>query len=149
MAKKYLVVDDDADFRDLLCDLLSADADIMTAQNGQEALDLIKTHRFDVILTDYNMPVMRGIEFLERAKEADSDIYSHSILMTGSSDEEVRLFSERHGITLMVKPFSIFTLKETITMLLEGSRCAHPSDDGAAIPFTLNTKIPADERAIP
>jgi two-component system, chemotaxis family, chemotaxis protein CheY len=148
MAKKYLVVDDDADFRDLLCALLSADADVMTAQNGQEALDLIKAHRFDVILTDYNMPVMGGIEFLERAREADSDVSWRSILMTGSGDEEVRLFSERHGITLMVKPFSIVTLQKAVKMLLGGSHSTHPSDEGATIPFTLGTKIPADERAI-
>ena len=147
MPNKYLVVDDDADFRDLLCNVFCDDTDIMTAQNGREALALMEAHRFDIVLTDYNMPVMGGIEFLERAGETDSDIYLHSILMTGSSDKEVMLFSERSGVTLMIKPFPISQLKETVKVLLEGRNFDHPRAEGVAVAFRLNTKIPADEGA--
>ena len=127
MAKKYLVVDDDDALREILYTCFCDDADILTAKNGQEALALVKAHCFDIILTDYNMPVMNGIEFLERAREIDSDIYLHSILLTGSSDEEVRSFSERNGVILMLKPFSVFKLRETVNMLLEGSGGNHPN----------------------
>jgi len=121
MPKKYLAVDDGDAFRDILYRTFCDDADILTAKNGQEALALVKAHCFDIIITDYNMPVMNGIEFLERARETSSDIYSYSILLTGSIDEEVRLFSERNGIKLILKPFSLFKLKGTVNMLLEGS----------------------------
>lgn len=120
MTKKYLIVDDNDDVRETLGMFFCDDADILTARNGQEALALARTHNFDIILTDYNMPIINGIEFLERAREIDSDIYSHSILLTGSVDEDVRSFSERNGILLILKPFSVFTLKEKITMLSGG-----------------------------
>lgn len=124
---KYLIVDDDDLFRELLVTFFCDDADILTAKNGEEALALVKTHCFDVILTDYNMPVMNGIEFLERAREIDSDTYLRSILLTGSSDKEVKSFSERHGIRLILKPFSIFELEKTVNMLLEESADNHPN----------------------
>ena len=121
MTKKYLVVDDGDAFRDILYHTFCDDADILTAKNGQEALALVKAHCFDIIITDYNMPVMNGITFLEQARETSNNIYSRSIILTGSIDEEVRSFSERNGIKLIGKPFSIFNLKGTVNMLLEGS----------------------------
>ncbi len=122
MPKKYLVVDDDDALREILYVLFCDDADILTAKNGQEAMALVQTHCFDIILTDYNKPVMKGIEFLERARELNSDTYSHSILLTGSGDAEVKSFSERNGIMLILKPFSVFKLRETVNMLLEGNK---------------------------
>jgi two-component system chemotaxis response regulator CheY len=127
MAKKYLIVDDDEPLRDLLYTFFCDDADILTAQNGQEALALVKVHCFDIILTDYNMPVMNGIEFLERAREINSDTYLHSILLTGCSDKEVKSFSERNSVTLILKPFSVRKLEKIVNMLLEESAGNHPS----------------------
>lgn len=147
MAKKYLIVDDDNAVRELLCMLFCDDADILAARNGQEALVLSKTHCFDIVLTDYNMPVMNGIEFLERAKETYSDIYLHSILLTGSIDEEVRSFSERNGILLILKPFSVFKLKEAVNILFKGSRDNHPRDNSAATAFGPFSKSSLDKIA--
>jgi len=127
MEKKYLIVDDDDLFRDLLYTFFCDDADILTAKNGREALALVKIHCFDIILTDYNMPVMNGIEFLERAREINSDTYLHSILLTGSSDKEIKSFTERYGIILILKPFSVFQLEKIVNMLLEGSTAIHPN----------------------
>ena len=127
MKKKYLAVDDDDALREILYILFCDDADILTAKNGQEALALVKVHSFDIILTDYHMPVMNGIEFLERAREINSDIYLHSILLTGSSDKEVKSFSERNDITLILKPFSVFEVEKTVNMLLEESAGNHPN----------------------
>ena len=121
MTKKYLVVDDNDLIRNLLCFLFSDQADVMTAQNGQEALELVKAQPFDIVLTDYSMPVMNGIEFLEQARESDNDIYAHSLLLTGSIDAEVRLFSERNEIPLIPKPFSVLKLKEAVNALLAGT----------------------------
>ncbi len=133
MTKKYLIVDDNDEMRELLCIMFCDNADILTARNGQEALALIKSHYVDIILTDYNMPVMNGIEFLKQANKTESDIYLHAILLTGSIDKEVRLFSERHSIPLIYKPFRESKLKETINTLFERSRVIRPSDNGLTI----------------
>lgn len=68
MSKKILIVDDSALMRRILCDIISADdrfcvAD--TAVNGMEALKLVRTNTYDLIVLDLMMPGMDGITFLK------------------------------------------------------------------------------------
>ena len=69
-----LLVDDEPDIRESLKMLLEAsldDVDVETAEGGQTALDVLARSRVDLIITDYKMPGMNGLEFLQRAaKEA-------------------------------------------------------------------------------
>ena len=69
MTRKYLIVDDEALVRDLLCLLFGDNADIMTAQNGQEALAWLEKNTPDLILLDLLMPDIDGYEFLDRIKK--------------------------------------------------------------------------------
>jgi len=63
--KHVLVVDDDRDIRYILSlRLISAGYMVYEAANGLEALEQMKKHPFDVVLTDYCMPKMDGFEFL-------------------------------------------------------------------------------------
>lgn len=63
--KHVLVVDDDRDIRYILSlRLVSAGYMVYEAANGLEALEQMKKHPFDVVLTDYCMPKMDGFEFL-------------------------------------------------------------------------------------
>ena len=63
--KHVLVVDDDRDIRYILSlRLVSAGYMVYGAANGLEALEQMKKHPFDVVLTDYCMPKMDGFEFL-------------------------------------------------------------------------------------
>ncbi len=141
MGKKYLVADDDDDLRDTLCALFCDDTDILTANNGEEALALVKSHSFDIILTDYRMPVMNGIKFLERARETDHCIYLHSILLTGSIDKEVKSFCELNGIPVILKPFSVFKLRESVNSLFEESRGLFERCSATARPVHLSKDL--------
>ncbi len=71
MGKKVLVVDDSALMRKVACDIIKTDSrydEPETSRNGQDALEKVRSAKYDAIVLDVNMPVMDGIEFLRELK---------------------------------------------------------------------------------
>lgn len=91
--KKILIVDDDAEFRIMLINLITAEDhnyDIIEAANGREAIDQICTHDVDLIITDVEMPHMDGMEFI---KELKKTIHLNIPLIVTSGDpKHIQLF---------------------------------------------------------
>ena len=80
--RKILVVDDDAGIRNNLSDVLSDRGfKVTVARDGEESLKQMKTRRFDLLITDINMPRMDGLELLRRMKKAGRK--ERIIVMTG------------------------------------------------------------------
>ena len=117
-AKKYLVVDDDDNFRYLLLNLFEGEAEVMEGGNGEEALALMETNCFDVVLCDANMPIMGGIEFCKKAMRIDKEFAKYAIILTGDRGGEVRSFCHQNSILLLYKPLSISALKASVKILL-------------------------------
>ncbi len=84
-----LIVDDEADNIQLLKRVLRGKYEILTAQNGEEGLNILKQNsdKISVIISDHRMPVMEGTEFLKRANIIAPDIIK--ILLTGYTDIEI------------------------------------------------------------
>jgi CheY-like chemotaxis protein len=86
MSRTYLLVDDNADFRENLAEiLLDHGAQVQVANDGAEALELVRATRFDAIVTDMRMPRMSGAEFLHALREIDNDV--PVVLLTAFSNE--------------------------------------------------------------
>lgn len=86
---QILVVDDDDMLRDTLEEVLLAKGyAVATAANGQAALELLREHAFDVVVTDLNMPGMTGIELLERI--STSNIGVTPVLMSSLFSGDVK-----------------------------------------------------------
>lgn len=68
---------------------LDDDLKIEFAASGEEALDLLKVNRFDLILTDHNMPGLSGVEFLQRCKDIQPECIR--MLITGRGDMDMVL----------------------------------------------------------
>ena len=85
--KKILIVDDEVDIRSILKILLNkAGIDITLASNGEEALQILKTECFDLILTDLKMPILDGPGLIRKVR-SDLTIKQPKILMmTGGVD---------------------------------------------------------------
>jgi DNA-binding response OmpR family regulator len=105
MAKKILVVDDKAELRTLLKQYLTQEGfDIVTANNGQEALFVTRREKPDLILLDIMMPEMSGFEFMRSlSRESDTPI----ILLTAKLDENDKVLGLELGADdYITKPFS-------------------------------------------
>ena len=115
-----MVVDDLPDLRHLIADSLKRHHyQIITASNGQRALDLAKTHKPDLILTDWMMPKMSGPEFIQALK-ADTELSSTPvILLTAKSDQESKLLGTEVGADgFLSKPFNEQELTSVVRNLL-------------------------------
>jgi len=85
--KKILVVDDEQAFLRVLQNRLeSMGYEVVTASNGKEALEKIKTDKPDAVLLDIMMPVLDGIQTLKEIRKKDKNL--PVFMLTASSDTE-------------------------------------------------------------
>lgn len=106
--KKILVAEDNRLNREMLVEILSAQYAVMEAENGLEALELLKHHRHEIsaILLDLVMPVMDGYGFLEQYRANAELAMIPVIVMTQSEREEDEVAALRCGATeFVVKPY--------------------------------------------
>jgi DNA-binding NtrC family response regulator len=90
MANHILLVDDESDVLLVLKDLFSSRGyQVSSASNGKEASELLETISPDLILADYQMPEMNGIELLREARESRPD--AMRILLTAHGDLNVAM----------------------------------------------------------
>jgi len=80
---RVLIVEDDADAIDILENaLLHFGFEVTKATNGFDALEEIRTGRFQLVISDWMMPGMTGIELCEEVRRRDSSVYTYFILLT-------------------------------------------------------------------
>ncbi|MHB8604857.1 MAG: response regulator [Thermoplasmatota archaeon] len=113
---RVLIVDDEPDILVSLADVLRAelaDADVRVASSGPEALELLRDEPADLILTDYRMPKMNGLEFLRRARLVAPS--ATVIMMTAYPDATIAREAAGAGVVLLVaKPFEFDTFIELV-----------------------------------
>jgi len=111
---KVLVVDDMSTMRRILKNVLRqiGFSDIMEAENGQDALTKLKAGGFGLVVSDWNMPVMQGIELL-RAVRADAELKTLPFLMvTAEAQKENLIEAVQAGVSnYVVKPFTAEVLQ--------------------------------------
>jgi diguanylate cyclase (GGDEF)-like protein len=86
---KILVADDSAIYRKLVEHTLAEENhNVIFAKNGREALDLFAKHQPALVITDWTMPDISGVEFCERIRQDFKEHYAHVILLTSNTDKE-------------------------------------------------------------
>ena len=116
---KILVVDDEKVIRDITQAFLMLNGyEVDTAENGKEALDKLLTNNFDVVITDLKMPLMGGMELLEKISKIKSNAVT--IVLTGCSVNQPD-FSKKPFAHLR-KPFSHNQLIQAVQEGLKSQR---------------------------
>ncbi len=117
MFGNILIVDDDKSIRYSLKRMLEEKYSILTAQNGNEALDRVKENSPDLIIMDIKMPGRNGIDVLKEIKLIDPK--SLVIIMTAYGTTETAIEAMKYGAyDYILKPFSIPRMKGLVEKAL-------------------------------
>jgi signal transduction histidine kinase/DNA-binding NarL/FixJ family response regulator len=135
MAGKILVAEDDPEARELLLLLLGgADYSVLQAADGVEALDLVRSERPDLLITDIVMPRMDGYELVRRLREDSSTAGMPVIFCSASYHErDVRAMASSLGVMqTLAKPFDITTVHAVVEQVLHASSVAETAAETEA-----------------
>ncbi len=122
--ESILIVEDDAPMREMLCDYLGdiVGYEVHGAPDGEHALaDMLEQREFDMVLSDINMPGMRGFELLRIVRERWPD--TKRMLITAYNVEDYIELAMEHDVgNIFVKtsPFNFDELRTTVANLLSG-----------------------------
>lgn len=118
---RVLVVDDDSDLREALTDLLDAEGfEVLSAENGLDALNALESTPVDVILLDFMMPVMNGGEFRE-AQLARAELAAIPVILASATYTQAE--AERFApAAVLPKPFTPEVLLHTLGEVVMASR---------------------------
>lgn len=107
MTKTILTIDDSASIRQMVAlTLKAAGLNVIEAGNGLEGYNKATEQPVDAVITDLNMPVMNGLEFLKKFRQSPAGKGVPVILLTTESDEELKRQAREAGATgWIVKPF--------------------------------------------
>lgn len=117
--KTILVVDDEDLIRDLLADALSDDFNVLSAQNGEEALAIYGQCQTDIalVITDLIMPQMRGDALAEKLRSMNPQL---PIIFISGYEREIQpsALLAKGNAAFLAKPFDIVSLNSTLRSIL-------------------------------
>ena len=118
-----LVVDDFSTMRRIIKKILTKlnISNILEAENGMQAWEILCEHPVDLVICDWNMPGMTGMELLEKVREQSSLANLPFIMVTAESKTKVSLSEDQKKLTSYIaKPFKSEVLEEKLLFMLQG-----------------------------
>ena len=108
MGKKILIVDDASLIRNITAKVITeAGFEAVVANNGEEGLSIVRDGEIDFIFSDINMPVMSGLEMIQKIREIDSCKFLPIVMLTTERKEELQAEAKKLGVKAwLVKPFN-------------------------------------------
>ena len=127
--ERILIVDDNADMRDYLRQLLCADWEVETVTDGQLALEAVRAAPPDLVVTDVMMPNLDGFALLREIKGDPQTATVPVLMLSARAGEEARLSGFGAGADdYVVKPFSARELTARVRSLLALSKARRDAD---------------------
>ena len=114
---KILLIDDDEWIRDSLSIFFEAEGcHIVSVETAEEGLEALRSQKYDIIITDYKLPGMDGIEFLKQIQTSQQN--AKKIMFTAYKSETVIQEAKKAGVQhLIAKPFTSDTIEASLTFL--------------------------------
>jgi len=119
---KFLVVDDFSTMRRIVRGLLKEMGcnNVEEAEDGAVALNMLRSGRFDFVVSDINMPNMTGFELLKAIKTDEALRHLPVLMVTAEARKEDIVLAAQSGASgYIVKPFTKATLEEKVTKIMQ------------------------------
>jgi CheY-like chemotaxis protein len=114
VAKRVLIVEDHTDTRLMLADLLSHwGYEVVTAVDGTQVLRYLHEAPPDLVTLDYNMPVMNGVQLLDKMRSTAGWTQVPVLVLSGSLDAPAWVAGQKHASYLQ-KPFTVEALSHAL-----------------------------------
>jgi two-component system chemotaxis response regulator CheY len=124
MSHRALVVDDSGPMRAIIIRNLKSIGieEIIEAADGAEALKLFRSSTFSVVITDFNMPLMNGLELVKGIRDSGSEV--PILMLTTEAERSIVLASIGAGVSgYLIKPFDSSLLKVKLEKLWGNTAC--------------------------
>ena len=120
MTKRILLVDDSASVRQVVGIALRREGYVtIEAANGKEAVAMLDQGKLNLIISDVNMPVMNGIEFLKAVKQHPTSKFTPVVMLTTEGQEYMKQQGKAAGAKAwIVKPFNPPQLLDVVSKLI-------------------------------
>jgi len=118
-----LIVDDFATMRKIVRNVLKQIGfkNMVEADNGKAALEVIKREKVQFIVSDWNMPEMTGLELLKTVRSTEEYKDIPFLMVTAEGQKEQVLEAIKHKVNnYIIKPFTPETFKEKVDKIFEG-----------------------------
>lgn len=116
---KIIVADDNKDFRDILCEFLQNDFDVVgVANNGVEAVSMITSKQPDLVILDIIMPLLDGIGVLEKINSLSLKKKPQFVMLSAvGQDKIIHKVLSLGAVYYVVKPFDFYVLMSRLRQL--------------------------------
>lgn len=119
---RFLVVDDSSTMRRIIINTLNklGHKDCHEAANGREGVERLATVQVDMVITDWNMPEMSGIEFIKAVRSNEATKSLPVLMVTTNAAQDDIVQAVHAGVNnYVVKPFTPDTIREKIEAVLK------------------------------
>jgi len=114
MKKTVLVSEDDRHIASLLQDIIERKGySVVLARDGQQAYEEFKRHKYDLVITDLDMPKLDGISLVKLVRETDKEV--PIVIITGYGSEKNRALAKSYGVEkFLAKPCTVKDIFEAV-----------------------------------
>jgi two-component system chemotaxis response regulator CheY len=142
---RFLVIDDSVTMRRIISNILArlGYPEVVQAANGREALDRVATESIDIVVTDWYMPEMNGLDFVKALRAAPATKHIPIVVVTANAASDDIQHALELGVNgYILKPFTAETMREKI-----GTLCAQLEPAGVDVDEDIEASaaVPAPE----
>ena len=119
---KVLIVDDFATMRRILKNILKqlGFKNLVEADDGTTAWDVLEGQKIDLIISDWNMPKMTGLDLLKKVRSSDSYKKTPFLMVTAEAQKQNVIEAVQAGVSnYVVKPFTAEAISEKLSKILK------------------------------